>query len=92
MQTVLNVYVDEYCPGCIEARRAAAQIAQDYPSVTVQIIEVGRPDVSVPEAVFATPTFMLGNRLMQLGNPGPDDIIRWLGERPHTTDGEIDGR
>lgn len=88
MQRVLNVYVDQYCPGCVEARRTAAQIAQDYPNVTVQVIEVGSPGASVPETVFATPTFMLGDRLMQLGNPGPDDIIRWLGERPLATAGE----
>ena len=41
----------------------------------MQVIEVSSPDASVPETVFATPTFMLDDRLMQLGNPGPDDII-----------------
>lgn len=88
MQPVLNVYVDDYCPGCLEARRTAAQIAQNYPGVTVQVIEVGAPGVTVPESVFATPTFMLNNQLMQLGNPGPADIIRWLG----AAGGESHGR
>lgn len=92
MSTVLNIYVDEFCPGCAEARRMAAEIAQAYPAITVRVFDLGNPEVSAPEAVFATPTYMLGDQLMQLGNPGPEDIIRWLGERPFVTDGEAHGR
>ncbi len=91
MPTVLDIYVDESCPGCAEARRTAAEIAQAYPAITVRVFDLGNPEVSAPEAVFATPTFMLDNQLMQLGNPGPEDIIRWLGERSFMTDGEVYG-
>lgn len=78
MKPILEVYVTEHCPGCAEAHQIAANIARDYPQVTVNIIDIGQPGTLVPEAVFATPTYLLNSRVVSLGNPGPVDIARWL--------------
>ncbi|GAB4431752.1 MAG: hypothetical protein Kow0031_12950 [Anaerolineae bacterium] len=92
MKPTLNVYIAEHCPGCAEARQVAAAIARDYPHVAVAVIDIGQPGVAVPEAVFATPTYLLNGRVVSLGNPGPTDITGWLGKAQADTDREFDGR
>lgn len=78
MKQVLRVYVAEHCPGCVEACNTAIRIEQDYPHVTVQVIDVDSNEELVPDNVFATPTYILNNRIVSLGNPGPTDIARWM--------------
>jgi hypothetical protein len=78
MKPVLKVYVAEHCPGCGEARDIAQIIKQDYPNVTVVVIDINQPDEPVPEAVFATPTYLLNGQVVSLGNPAPADVAGWL--------------
>ncbi len=78
MESILKVYVAEHCPGCTEAKNTAVRIEQDYPDVTVMVIDITDAPETVPTEVFATPTYMLNNRVVSLGNPGPKDISRWL--------------
>ncbi len=80
MKPVLKVFVIEHCPGCVEARNIATRVEQDYPSLRVEIIDINDAQVTIPDAVFATPTFMLNNRVVSLGNPDPNDIVRWVEE------------
>jgi thiol-disulfide isomerase/thioredoxin len=80
MKPALTVYVDEYCPGCVKARQTASFIEQEYPDVQVRVIDVSEDSELVPNEVFATPTYMLDNRIVSLGNPGPDDIARWMAQ------------
>ena len=85
MKPVLRIFVTETCPGCVEARDTAAQIERDYPNLAVQIVDMDRPTAPIPDEVFATPTYMLNNHVVSLGNPGPDDIAQWAGELSVTT-------
>ncbi|GIK37819.1 MAG: hypothetical protein BroJett011_16520 [Chloroflexota bacterium] len=80
MKPVLKIFVTEHCSGCVEARRIAAEVAQDYPHLEVEIIDLDTPGVSVPEAVFATPTYVLNNRIVSLGTPSPAEIAQWANE------------
>ncbi len=80
MKPVLKVFVAEHCPGCNEARTVVTRIERDYPDITVEIVDINDSQVVIPEAVFATPTFMLNNRIVSLGNPHPDQIARWVEE------------
>ena len=80
MKPVLKVFVIEHCATCDEARSIATRIEQNYPQVTVEVIDIGDTRVIVPETVFATPTFMLNNRIISLGNPYPDEIFKRLDE------------
>jgi hypothetical protein len=77
MKDVLRVFVAQDCSACIEAREIAARIGQDYAHLKVEIVDIADEQAVVPEAVFATPTYMLNNRLVSLGNPKPDEIARW---------------
>ena len=80
MKPVLKVFVTEHCPGCLEARNIATRVEQDYPSLRVEVIDINDARVPIPDAVFATPTFMLNNRVVSLGNPDAKDIVRWVEE------------
>lgn len=80
MKPVLKIFVTEHCPGCVEARRVAAEVARDYPHLAVEVIDLNAPDASVPEAVFATPTYMLNERIVSLGNPSPAEVVQWARE------------
>jgi len=80
MKPTLKIFVAETCPGCVEALDTAARIKQNYPNIVVQVVNMDSPTATIPEEVFATPTYMLNNRVVSLGNPGPDDIAQWAKE------------
>ena len=80
MKPILKVFITEHCPGCSEALDIATRVEQDYPEVTVEIIDIGNTQAIVPDAVFATPTFMLDNRIVSLGTPHPEEIARCVEE------------
>jgi len=80
MKPVLKIFVTEHCPGCSEAHQIAAWVARDYPHLGVEVIDMNAPEVSVPEVVFATPTYMLNNRIVSLGNPSPAQVAQWAKE------------
>ena len=80
MKPILKIFVAETCPGCVEALDTAARIKHDFPNIVVQVVDMDNPTTTIPEEVFATPTYMLNNRVVSLGNPGPDDIAQWAQE------------
>jgi hypothetical protein len=80
MKLVLKIFVTEHCSGCVEALRIAAEVAQAYPHLGVEVIDLAAPEINVPEAVFATPTYMLNDRIVSLGNPSPAQVARWARE------------
>ena len=80
MKPTLKVYVAEHCPGCAEAYAIAANIEQTHPQLRVQIIDVDLSNEPLPDTIFATPTYTLNGRVVSLGNPGPEDVARWINE------------
>ena len=78
MKPVLRVFIAKHCAGCIEARFVAARIERRFSGITVEIIDIDDPQAIVPEAVFATPTFMLDNRIISLGTPHIDEVAGWI--------------
>ena len=77
MTSTLKIFVAMDCVGCAEARTIATHIEQEYPNLDVEIIDINRDPVGVPEQVFATPTYVLDDRIVSLGNPSLDDIANW---------------
>jgi len=75
MPAVLKIFVAEHCSTCREAFEIAAQIEQIFPKIVVQLIDVEKSPGEVPESVFATPTFMLNDRIISLGNPSLPEIM-----------------
>ena len=80
MKPVLRIFVAETCPGCVEALDTAAEIRQHYPDIAVKVVDMDNPAATIPDEVFATPTYMLNNRVVSLGNPGPQEIAQWAEE------------
>jgi len=77
MISKLKIFVAEDCPGCVEARAIATHIEQGYPGLNVEVIDINNDPTAVPEKVFATPTYILDDRVVSLGNPGLEDITNW---------------
>jgi hypothetical protein len=77
MKSVLRIFVKEDCSGCDEAQQIATWVEQDFPHLSVELVDIGNPQAVVPESVFATPTYMLNSRIVSLGNPSPAEVARW---------------
>ncbi len=80
MNTTLKIYVRTGCSGCAEAKVTADHIEKTFPHVTVEVVDIDNPNSDIPETVFATPTYVLNNRVVSLGNPHISDIETWLSE------------
>jgi thiol-disulfide isomerase/thioredoxin len=78
MPVILKIFVAKHCPTCQEAYKIATHVAQTFPTVDVKLIDVGVSPVDVPDNVFATPTFILNDRIISLGNPSLQDVTDCL--------------
>lgn len=80
MKPTLKIFVAEDCPNCATAREIAEHIEQEYPNCRLEVIDIADKQAAVPDAVFATPTFMLNDRIVSLGNPALTEAMRWVEE------------
>ena len=71
----LEIVVAADCSTCAEARSIAADVQARFPTVQVELIELNgqRP---VPCRVIATPTYLLDGRIISLGNPRREALMR----------------
>lgn len=67
----LTIYVIRTCEICRYAREIADDIRRRYPHVQVRVVDLATTTEAVPDAVFATPTYLLNGRVWSLGNPSP---------------------
>lgn len=70
----VEIYVAENCAICEYARKVADSIRVGFPAVDLRIINLSRTTETIPDAVFATPTYLLNGRLWSLGNPSAQDV------------------
>jgi hypothetical protein len=75
----LDIYVMSHCENCRYALEVAAWIAQNYPQVRVQVIDVAATSAPLPESVVATPTYLLDGKRWMWGNPSQAEIEAALG-------------
>jgi alkyl hydroperoxide reductase subunit AhpF len=78
MQTELNIYINQECPGCDQALRIANMIEERMPTVVVRIIDLNEPNTRRPESVFAVPTYVLNGKTVSLGNPDELELLSKL--------------
>lgn len=81
MTVTLKIYTMKHCPTCEVTRRTAADIAERWPEVHVEIIDLEDPDVEAPPEVFSVPTYMLDEDVVSLGNPFVDQLDEWIRRR-----------
>jgi len=77
-QIAIDIYVAQHCGTCAYAYEVAAEIRHQFPHVQVRIIDLGNTTEAIPEAVFATPTYLLNGRVWSLGNPSPAKVQETL--------------
>ncbi|MCL4831291.1 MAG: hypothetical protein KJZ86_02585 [Caldilineaceae bacterium] len=70
----VDIYVTAHCIICEYAYEVADIIRSDFPEVKVRMLDLAHIDEEIPEAVFATPTYLLNGRLWSLGNPAPEEV------------------
>jgi hypothetical protein len=75
---VIDIYIAQHCSNCAYAYEVAMQIRQQFPHVTVRLVNMEAPVEPVPDIVFATPTYLLNGRLWSLGNPSPTKVQETL--------------
>ncbi|HRV96741.1 MAG TPA: hypothetical protein P5526_31595 [Anaerolineae bacterium] len=79
MKPILKIFVTEHCSGYDAALTIIDHIKQDYPQTfTVEVVYMTDARADIPDRVFATPTYMLDNQIVSLGNPRPEDIAHWV--------------
>ncbi|MEZ4865257.1 MAG: hypothetical protein R3C14_28325 [Caldilineaceae bacterium] len=72
------IYVSKDCFVCDYAYEVAATIRREFPEVAIDIVDIAETTTTIPESVFATPTYLLNGRLWSLGNPAPEKVTTTL--------------
>ena len=68
----LHVYIRDDCWTCAESHRIVADIAPQFPQLSVELIDIDQDDP--PGNVFAVPTYILDGRIISLGNPYREEL------------------
>lgn len=71
----LDIYIDDCCETCDQARKIADQVRERMPQVEVNLIELNG---ETPDSVFAVPTYLLDGVTLFLGNPSEADLFERL--------------
>lgn len=80
---ILEIYVAPDCFGCETARSLAGIVcALGWPDLEVRLLDLSKPDVIRPPAVFAVPTYVLDGRVISLGNPDQDWLLALVAPSP----------
>lgn len=74
----LRVVVSAGCTTCRYALRLVESVRRLRPRQPVEVIDLDDRAVAVPAGVVGTPTFLLGERVLWLGNPTLDDLLATL--------------
>ncbi|MBI3978368.1 MAG: hypothetical protein HY331_09300 [Chloroflexi bacterium] len=71
----LQIVIAPDCHGCEEARALAAEMQAHFPHLRVELFEMDGSRL-VPPGVVATPTYLLDGKVVSLGNPRREDLMR----------------
>jgi alkyl hydroperoxide reductase subunit AhpF len=74
----VEIYMTENCFICEYAYEVAAWIRSRFPQVAVRMINLSTTDEEIPDAVFATPTYLLNGHVWSLGNPSLQQVTEKL--------------
>jgi hypothetical protein len=74
----LRVVVSAGCASCRHTMRLVEAVLRLRPLQSVEVIDLDDPEVKVPDGVVGTPTFLLGERVVSLGNPTVEDLLATL--------------
>jgi len=75
---VLRIYAASHCPTYERTSRLIDFLQRRLPFLSVQVINLDRGSVEIPEYVFCTPTYVWDDRVIFLGNPSKEDLVERL--------------
>jgi predicted DsbA family dithiol-disulfide isomerase len=76
---LLEIFIHEGCASEHSARRVAIEIQQEFPAWTISLQQLGN-DRAVSLGVIAAPTFVLDGRIVAVGLPRTEWLVRTLRE------------
>ncbi len=65
----LWIYIQAHCYTCEHSKVLAKQLQAEFPTVSIELVDFADPQQRRHTQVFATPTFVLNNEVVSLGNP-----------------------
>jgi hypothetical protein len=74
----LRVVVSAGCATCRYTMRLVEAVRRLRPLQAVEVVDLDDPEVTVPDGIVGTPTFLLGERVVSLGNPTVEDLLTTL--------------
>ena len=74
----LDVYIADDCWSCEETQRIVAHIAAIMPQVNISTFNLSDENTERPAEVFATPTYVINDRVTYLGNPTQAELRQKL--------------
>ncbi len=79
LRGLLQIVISCDCPTCGDSRAIAVEMSELFPTLTVDLVDLdgGRP---IPDGVVATPTYLLNGKVISLGNPRREDLIKTVME------------
>ncbi|MBO9316674.1 MAG: hypothetical protein J7456_12930 [Chloroflexus sp.] len=74
----LRIYISATCLVCEHTRELVDQIRTLRPAYPVELIDLDQQPTARPDFVFGTPTYVLGETIIALGNPELSTLLRFL--------------
>ncbi|PDW00182.1 hypothetical protein [Candidatus Viridilinea mediisalina] len=74
----LRVYVSASCTVCDRTHQLVAELRRQRPTYPIELVDLDQPNAVKPDFVFGTPTYVLGERIVSLGNPTLATLINLL--------------
>jgi hypothetical protein len=74
----LRVYVSAACLACERTRQIVAELREQRPAYPLELVDLEQPDAVKPAFVFGTPTYVLGEHIVSLGNPTLATLLNLL--------------
>lgn len=71
----LRIYVSASCVVSQRTFQLVTELRMLRPDYTVEVMDLDHPDVAKPAEVFATPTYILGEHIISLGNPALQTLL-----------------
>jgi hypothetical protein len=71
----LRIYVGKHCWSCEEAIQLAEQVSRKFVKLNVELIDLDAEGSVNHDDVFSTPTYVLNERTISLGNPSLEELF-----------------
>ena len=69
------VLVSGDCPACARAHDVVGEVRRLSPGVRVDVVDIDVEGIPDGVAFVGTPTYLIGDRIVSLGNPDPQDLV-----------------